>query len=54
MVWIVKVSDKALKHLQKFDNKLQREIISILEMFKWSPFPRGLDIKKLRGIITSE
>ncbi len=43
------VSDKALKHLEKFDKRLQRKIVDVLEKFQISPFIGGIDIKKLKG-----
>jgi mRNA-degrading endonuclease RelE of RelBE toxin-antitoxin system len=49
MAWIVEVSDKALKHLEKFERKMQAKLLNIIEMFKTSPFPKNCDIKKLEG-----
>jgi mRNA-degrading endonuclease RelE of RelBE toxin-antitoxin system len=49
MVWSVEVSDKALKHLGKFNKKIQSKLLSICEMFKFSPFPRNCDIEKFKG-----
>jgi len=49
MVWSVEISDKALKHLEKFDRKIQSKLLQICENFRDSPFPRNYDIKKLEG-----
>jgi len=49
MSWNVEISDKALKHLEKFDQKIQSKILQICELFKISPFPRNFDIVKLKG-----
>jgi len=45
MTWFVEISDKALKHLKKFERKIQDKLSNIIEMFKISPFPRNCDIK---------
>jgi len=50
MTWSVEISDKALKHLKKFERKIQDKLLNIIEMFKISPFPRNCDIKKLEGL----
>jgi mRNA-degrading endonuclease RelE of RelBE toxin-antitoxin system len=50
MAWSVEISDKALKHLEKFERKIQAKLLAIIEMFKISPFPRNCDIKKLEGL----
>jgi mRNA-degrading endonuclease RelE of RelBE toxin-antitoxin system len=50
MAWSVEVSDKALKHLEKFNKKIQSKLLGICEMFKSSPFPRNCDIEKFKGI----
>lgn len=49
MTWNVEISDEALKHLEKFEPKIQRKLIEICESFKLTPFPRNFDIKKLKG-----
>jgi mRNA-degrading endonuclease RelE of RelBE toxin-antitoxin system len=41
MVWFVEISDKAFKHLEKFERKIQAKLLNIIEMFKISPFPRN-------------
>ena len=49
MAWGIEISDKALKHLEKFNKKLQIKLLNVCERFKLTPFPKNLDIKKLKG-----